>query len=36
MCEKKFLEGILKLAGRAGEPIEMQRIRWKPFNLVVD
>ena len=33
-CDKKFLEGILKLAGRPGTPVLMDLIRWKPFNLL--
>ena len=30
-CDPVFLEGILKVAGRAGRQIYMNQIRWKPF-----
>jgi hypothetical protein len=33
-CDRKFLEGIMSLAGKPGTPIDIENIRWKPFNLL--
>jgi len=30
-CDKAFLEGILKVAGRAGRSVYSKQIRWKPY-----
>ena len=30
-CEQEFLENILKLSGRPGRTIHMEKIRWKPI-----
>jgi len=35
-CDQKYLEGILKLAGRPGRAVNMANIRWKPFNIIID
>jgi len=35
-CDKKYLESILKLAGRPGRTVNMSNIRWKPFNIIID
>ena len=33
-CDREFLHNILKLAGRPGRKVDIDRIRWKPYEII--